>query len=176
MKKKNTHLQSNPNKKPSAISSNEVEREGAASAPNEESDDISRSRRSFLGKVTAAALAASVLGLPRLGRGQDAQPELIQPLPPEDEYMTTSCTTGCDIELQTPVQRANTALARRVKAAILERTAGIPPHPCNGDETLYRNQNYIGSYTKGLRKINNFGDVDPVAYCSLLTAIRTSNP
>jgi hypothetical protein len=119
-----------------------------------------------------------VLGLPKIAGAQESTSQVMM-LPPEDEgtvYSSSSCTTGCDIEVQTPVQRANTALARRVKAALFERTAGIPPHPCNGDESLYSNQNYIGSYTKGLRKINNFGDVDPIAYCSLLNAIRTSNP
>jgi hypothetical protein len=175
MKKKTSHAKSSQKKKQPAILNREVENNPTASARNEdERSAISRSRRSFLGKVTAAAVAASVLGVPKLARAQEVQ---IQPsLPEEIGSPSSSCTTGCDIEIQTPVQRANTALARRVKAAILERTAGIPPHPCNGDETLYSNQNYIGSYTKGLRKINNLGEVDPIAYCSLLNAIRTGNP
>ena len=177
MKNKTSHAKSSQKKNRPTTLNREVEHNPTASARNEEEQSaISRSRRSFLGKITAAAVAASVLGVPKITNAQEAIE--IEPLPPEQEGATysTNCTTGCDIEIQTPVQRANTSLARRVKAAVYERTTGIPPHPCNGDETLYKNQNYIGSYTKGLRKINNLGEVDPVAYCSLLYAIRTANP
>ena len=135
---------------------------------------ISRSRRAFMGKVTAAAVAASVLGVTKLEilqgqeeiTGGNAGPNVPAP----------SCTTGCNIEILTPTARANTQLAKRVVAAIFDRSMGIPPHPCNNDETLYSNQNFIGSFTKGLRKINNFGEVDPVAYCALLKAVRSNSP
>jgi hypothetical protein len=176
-KEKNSYDKSSRKKQRRAPTDNDEQRELPAAEKEGQPSAVSRSRRSFLGRVTAAAVAASVLGVPKLANAQEESQ--MQVLPPEDEYGTTyssSCTTGCDIEIQTPVQRANTSLARRVKAALLERTAGIPPHPCNGDETLYKNQNYIGSYTKGLRKINNLGEVDPIAYCSLLNAIRTANP
>ena len=160
-------------KKQPPASESEIQHDHAPTAKNEEEQSgKSRSRRAFLGKVTAAALAAGVIGIPKLIQSHEAaaaQPGYLGP-------PLLSCTTGCDIEIQTPAQRANTSLARRVEAAIYERLQGIPPHPCNGDETLYKNQNYIGSYTKGLRKINNLGEVDPVAYCALLKAIRTANP
>ncbi len=43
----------------------------------------------------------------------------------------------------------------------------------NGDEQRYRNQNYIGNYSKGLPRLtNNFGEVDPAAYLSFLNAVR----
>ncbi len=176
MKKKTSHVQTNRKKQhPSALNSEEP-RDPTATENEGKQPGTSRSRRSFLGKVTAAALAASVLGIPKLTTGQ----EEVQYLPEQPEYVgppvQQSCVTGCDIEIQTPVQRANTALGKRVRAAIFERFQGIPPHPCNGDETLYKNQNYIGSFTKALRKINNLGEVDPVAYCSLLNAIRSGNP
>jgi hypothetical protein len=126
-----------------------------------EQPSVSHSRRSFLGKVTAAAAAASILGVPKGGRSQTAP---------------TGCSSGCDIEVQTPVQRAETSKARRISAANLNRNLGIPLHPCNGDETLYKNQNFIGSFTKGLPKVNNLGEVDPAAYCALTKAVRTALP
>ncbi|HEY0380267.1 MAG TPA: hypothetical protein VGC87_25360 [Pyrinomonadaceae bacterium] len=158
-------------KKQRSTADSEAQLEHAPSDKNEkEQPAISRSRRSFLGKVTAAALAASVIGIPKLIQSQEeSQPGY---LGPPIRY----CVTGCDVEIQTPAQRANTSLARRIKAAIDERKQGIPPHPCNGDETLYRNQNYIGSFTKGLAKINNLGEVDPAAYCALLRAVSTGSP
>jgi hypothetical protein len=134
----------------------------------------SRSRRAFLGRVTAAAVAASVLGVPKLMSTQ-AQEQMATIDETGTDY-TARCVTGCDTEILTPTGRANVQLAKRVEAAIFDRLQGVPPHPCNGDETLYSNRNYIGSFTKGLRKINNFGEVDPVAYCALLTAVRTNNP
>jgi len=144
------------------------------SAENEEGHPTtSTSRRSFLVKVTAAALAASVLGVPKLIKSEPstgaAAASGVTPAP-------AGCTTGCDIETLTPTGRANVQLAKRVTAAIFDRLQGVPQHPCNGDETLYSNQNFIGSFTKGLKKINNFGEVDPAAYCALLTAVRTNNP
>jgi len=126
----------------------------------------STSRRSFITRAAAAVAAASVVGLPKLDimRAQ------------ESGALITNCTTGCDIEILTPTGRANVQLAKRVNAAIFDRLMGVPPHPCNNDETLYKNQNFFGSYSKGLRKINNFGEVDPVAYCALLQAVRTNSP
>lgn len=167
---KTKRARSTHKKQPSTTGS-EAQLDNAVVDKNEEEQPaMSRSRRSFLGKVTAAALAASVVGIPKLIKSQDiAQPGY---LGPPIRY----CVSGCDVELQTPVQRANTSLSRRVEAAIYERLQGIPPHPCNGDESLYSNQNYIGSFTKGLAKINNLGEVDPAAYCALLQAVRTASP
>jgi len=68
-----------------------------------------------------------------------------------------------------------------VKAASYERNMDIPTHPCNGDEALYQLRNYFASYTKGLKRANGtdgtlFGEVDPVEYCKLLSAIATGDP
>lgn len=157
----------------------EPQREFAASAENREAQPVSRSRRSFLGKVTAAAIVTSVIGVPEIlkphqmakaatGGAKVATGGAIAP---------PGCTTpGCDIEILTPTGRANVQLAKRVTAAIFDRLQGVPQHPCNGDEVLYSNQNFIGNFTKALRKINNFGEVDPVAYCALLKAVRSNSP
>lgn len=118
-------------------------------------------------RAAAAVAAASVAGLPAIEIGQGQVTE---------DLTVSGCTPGCDIEILTPVGRANVQLAKRVNAAIFDRLKGVPPHPCNNDETLYSDSNFIGSFSKGLRKINNFGEVDPVAYCALLKAVRTNSP
>ncbi len=155
-------------------SESEIQHDHAPVAKSdEEQSKMSRSRRSFLGKVTAAALAASVIGLPKFIKSQEAEMASVG-----TDLVNKGCATapGCDIEILTPTGRANVQLAKRVTAAIFDRTMGVPAHPCNGDEVLYKNQNYIGNFTKALRKINNFGEVDPVAYCALLKAIRSNSP
>lgn len=131
----------------------------------------SHSRRAFLGRVAAAAAVAGVIGVPEILKpNRTVRAAIVTPLAPP------GCTTpGCDIEILTPTGRANVQLAKRVEAAIFDRLQGVPPHPCNGDETLYSNQNFIGNFTKALKKINNFGEVDPAAYCALLKAVRTNN-
>ncbi len=172
---KNTRANSIPKKQQSTASNSEAQRDHAAAAQNEEERPAtSHSRRSFLGRVTAAALAASVISIPKLIKSQQGMDTGAG----GTEVITKGCATapGCDIEILTPTGRANVQLAKRVTAAIFDRTMGVPSHPCNGDEALYSNQNYIGNFTKALRKINNFGEVDPVAYCALLKAIRTNSP
>ncbi len=176
MKKKSKKAHGSPNHKKQRreVSDGEVKRAHATSAKNEEEQPaISRSRRSFLGKVTAAALAAGVMGIPKLIKSQETDSGITG-----TEVISRGCSTapGCDIEILTPTGRANVQLAKRVTAAIFDRSMGVPPHPCNGDESLYSNRNYIGNFTKALRKINNFGEVDPVAYCALLKAVRTNSP
>lgn len=133
---------------------------------NKRKKKTSTSRRSFITHAAAAVAAASIVGLPKLDIAQAQQ----------TEALPTGCITGCDIEILTPIGRANVQLAKRVNAAIFDRLKGVPPHPCNNDETLYKDQNFIGSYSKGLRKINTFGEVDPVAYCALLKAVRSNSP
>ena len=105
------------------------------SAENEgERPAVSQSRRSFLGKVAAAAAVASVIGVPEILKpNQTIQAAIVTPLAPP------GCTTpGCDIEILTPTGRANVQLAKRVAAAIYDRLQGVPPHPCNGDEVIAR--------------------------------------
>src|SRR5256885_15253241 len=65
----------------------------------EEQPAISRSRRSFLGKVTAAAVAASVLGIPKLIHSQTSTTDTGE-VTSGGTITSTSCITGCDIELQ----------------------------------------------------------------------------
>ncbi len=88
------------------------------------------------------------------------------------------CQPGqrCERDPLTGTARADAAKQRRIDAANYERNMTIPSHPCNGDEQLYSSQNYFASYTKGLQKVGDFGEVDPAAYNCLLFAINTGNP
>ncbi|MFL6208224.1 MAG: vanadium-dependent haloperoxidase [Pyrinomonadaceae bacterium] len=98
-----------------------------------------------------------------------------------------ACPAGCELGRDKIMggdqgrPRAELARARRRDAADDEfaRLFGPPPggtpptHPCNGDEVLYRNQNFIASFTKGLPHDDATGEVRPAAYCDLLKALDT---
>ncbi|MDT5268701.1 MAG: hypothetical protein QOH49_887 [Acidobacteriota bacterium] len=125
----------------------------------------SPSRRDFLGKVTAATAAATIIGVPSLSTLRAAT-----------TAQATDCPAGCELGPLTGVNRADTARKRRVSAADYERNMPIPVHPCNGDEQLYAGQNYFASFTKALPHPNPFGEVDSAAYCALLRALASGKP
>ena len=101
-------------------------------------------RRSFLGGVTAATVAAGFLGLPTIADAKEIGPE-------------------------NPVQRKEDEWVRRNGAAVAEKL--LPPkHPTNGDEERYFNK--IGNYSKGLPH-DALGDVELSAYTSLITALTS---
>lgn len=125
-----------------------------------------RSRRAFLGKVTAASVAIGFIGVPSLLEFQQAAAQNIY-----------YCPAGCELGPLMGVARADTARQRRVTAADCQRAQPIPLHPCNGDEQRYASRNYIGSYTKGLPHLyDQYGEVDSVAYCTLLRALASGRP
>jgi hypothetical protein len=101
----------------------------------------------------------------------------VTPEPPRSDTKKLSgkCAdrTNCDIGPQTPKERADASQDVRVAAAKFERKVPIPTHPCNCDEVRYQNQNFFANFTKGLKKINKFGEVDPDAYCALLAALES---
>ena len=142
----------------------------------ENSEKSILSRRRFLGKAAAAGvLGAGILSLPNLlgksslGLAQDKFEEV------------TVCTGGCEFAPKTGAARADMAYNIRVAAAKYERDMPIPTHPCNGDEALYSNRNFFASFTKGLKRSSvtaeaKRGEVDPVEYCKLLSALQTGNP
>jgi hypothetical protein len=101
-----------------------------------------------------------------------------EPPRPDTKELSDKCAdrTNCDIGPQEPDERADTARDVRVAAADFERKVKIPKHPCNCDEVRYRNQNFFASYSKGLKKINKFGEVDPNAYCVMLAALESGKP
>lgn len=101
-----------------------------------------------------------------------------EPPRPDTKKLPDKCAdlTNCDIGPQMPEPRADCARKIRVAAADFERAKPIPGHPCNCDEVRYENQNFFASFTKGLKKVNHFGEVDPDAYCKLLQALRSGKP
>ena len=138
------------------MSTTESECQGTA-VENETQDAPALSRRKFLGGVggLAAAMTVGAAGLePLVNSGSQAAAAEVGPL------------------IGNP--RLNAAYELRLRAANAMLAAGIPDrHPCNGDETLYSSR--IGNYSKGLPH-NDFGEVDPSAYNSLLTALSTGHP
>ncbi|MGH7890064.1 MAG: hypothetical protein ACRENF_05895, partial [Thermodesulfobacteriota bacterium] len=113
------------------------------------------SRRKFLGNVggiTAATIAATVVGLPSLPGTKNSE------------------VNAAEIGPQNGSQRRNRSAKIRHDAEIFNKQLGVPSHPCNGDEDLYPNK--IGSYSKGLPH-NNLGEVDLDAYDSLINALSS---
>ena len=109
-----------------------------------------RSRRSFLGRLTGAVVAAS------------ASP------------LTTPATSAAEEpEASLHETRASRAFRIRVEAARFQRSRPEAVQITNGDEARYPNR--IGSYSKGLPH-DARGEVDPAAYNSLLTALRSGRP
>jgi hypothetical protein len=121
-------------------------------------------RRKFLGKVgsiTAAAMVSSLTGQPSL-LGSPHGRVLAQ----EEEQLAEAGSARGG-------RRAKQAYKLRVEAARQQKADAQPDHPTNGDEGLYANR--IGSYSKGLPH-NHLGEVDPLAYHSLFTALTTGEP
>ena len=101
-------------------------------------------RRSFLGGVTAATVAAGFLGLPTIAEAKEIGPE-------------------------NPVQRREDEWGRRNGDAAAEKL--LPPkHPTNGDEERYFNK--IGNFSKGLPH-DALGGVELPAYTGLITALTS---
>src|SRR4051812_37799993 len=144
--------------------------------PDQSEEKPSRSRREFLGKVTAATLAAGIIGIPALSVLKEASAQMMIPAddpPTEVPY----CTAGCEKGPLMGTPRADTAKQRRVSAAEYERNMPIPSHPCNGDEARYAGAgNYVGSFTKAMPHDQPFGEVNPSAYCTYLHALDTGVP
>jgi hypothetical protein len=116
-------------------------------------------RRAFLGGLTTAAAAASLVGLePIVAPGTTPPAQAAgKPAGPAPAGML----------------RRNAAYKIRQDAAVFQMQTPVPGHPANGDEDLYPNR--IASYSKGLPH-NALGEVDPNAYRSLLTALSTGDP
>ena len=101
-------------------------------------------RRSFLGGVTAATVAAGFLGLPTIAEAKEIGPE-------------------------NPVQRRLDEFNRRDGDAVAEKL--LPPkHPTNGDEERYFNK--IANFSKGLPH-DVLGEVNLAAYTGLITALTS---
>lgn len=117
-----------------------------------------------MGAVAGGALAAGAIEPASAGLGSGSGGSNSAPA-----FGPDSCEKGP----LTPLFRANRAKAIRVQAANEQFALGIPPHVCNGDETLYPNK--IGSFSKGLPH-DALGEVDLTAYNELVTALSSGDP
>jgi membrane-associated phospholipid phosphatase len=114
-----------------------------------DSNRLSRSRRSFIG--TAASAAGAIGLLPLLG----------------------SRSTKAEAVTTFGRRRAIQAFEIRRNAAIAEFGLPAAVHRNNGDEQQHTNR--IGNYSKGLPH-NSLGDVDLASYNGYLNAIRSGQP
>jgi len=134
---------------------------GANGEPN------SLSRRSFLGRAGAstAVAAAAGVGLPSLLLTVNSEARGVANTADHDKVSR-------DDDEDDSSRRAR-AFRIRLKAAIAERNVPVPPQVDNGDERLYPTR--IGNYSKGFPH-NSIGEVDPIAYDALLTAVTSGEP
>src|SRR5262249_37520708 len=100
------------------------------------------SRRTFLGTMTGAAVAAGTVGFAPTAQA------------------TPSSAAGPNAAA-TPTPRAQAALKLRQDAAKAQINLGQATHVSNGDEARFGNK--IGSYSKGLPH-NSLGEVSLSAY------------
>lgn len=112
------------------------------------------SRRAFLGKVAGVA-AASTVGLPGV---------LARDVPAAE---AAACGERGPLKGQA---RRDAAFTVRVDAATSTRNQPLALHDCNADDDRFLTR--IASYSKALPH-NRLGEVDPVAYTALLTAIES---
>lgn len=82
------------------------------------------------------------------------------------------------LELLDDTLRLNQVVIKRISAALLQFPKFSFKHPDNGDEEKYKDQNYIGSYTKALLHNTslgqrNTGEVVDSVYSNYLDALRT---
>lgn len=104
-------------------------------------------RRTFLGGVTAATVAAGFVGLSPLAHAKEIGPE-------------------------TPEERRADEFSRRNGDAVREKI--LPPtHPTNSDEQKYFNK--IGNFSKGLNH-DALGEVTLSDYTAMITALTSGNP
>ncbi|HEV7504899.1 MAG TPA: vanadium-dependent haloperoxidase [Thermoanaerobaculia bacterium] len=118
------------------------------------------SRRKFLsglGGAAAAAVASGVVGLEPLANAAQGGQDL--------DVATEAAATPSGAR-----GRRNTCMGVRKGQAEYWWQRGLIAHPTNGDEALYPNR--IANYTKSMPH-NEFGEVEPGAYNSLLKAITS---
>jgi hypothetical protein len=133
----------------------------------------SHSRRAFLGKVTAATVAAGIVGISK----SDSSAQFKVPADDPGGAATDTCPVGCEEGPLKGLDRANAAHQRRISAADYEFNMPIPSHPCNGDESLFGAAvNFFASYSKGMPHPSVFGEVDPNAYCTYKRALASGKP
>ncbi len=122
----------------------------------QEQQDFSAGRRSFLTKsAIAAGIAAAA---PIAAVAPDAAQAAVIPGPATSNPLAR--------------RRANLAYATRRDAAIFQRSLPLPPHPDNGDEAAYPDK--IGSFHKALPH-DHLGEVDRLAFRQLKRALIRRN-
>jgi hypothetical protein len=133
--------------------SNEIIQDAAHRA---EPKPSSRSRRRFMGTVTAGVVALPPLLASITG---EARAQEVEPL--------------SDIGPVSGKKRERQAFNLRVARAQAEKDLALADHSTNGDEDRYANR--IGNYSKGLPH-NSLGEVNLSAYDSYIKALSSGKP
>lgn len=118
---------------------------------------ISRSRRSFLGKIStgaAATMAAGVLGSAPAALAQSSK----------------SSAAGTAALPAASNARVAQAFALRLARATADSLVPVPPHTTNGDENRY--SDHSGSYSKPLLQ-DDICLVNPAAWASFKKALKS---
>jgi hypothetical protein len=138
----------------------EIKRGSCAQDVADTADPNSLSRRSFFSRVGAstALAAAAGVGLPSMLLSAKATAR-------DDDDQDGDDDDGSSRKVR--------SYRIRHRAAIEERKVPVPPQIANGDEERY--PNFIGNYSQGLAH-NSIGEVDPIAYKALLTAVHSGDP
>lgn len=118
-------------------------------------------RREFLsGAATTAAIAALTTLSPLAASASS-----------DDNHDGRRDRNGADLAPLGPHERAQVAARIKNTNADFQEDKPIPIHGNNGDEENL--PGFVGSFHKGLPTINNFGEVDPKAYRTMLQALRS---
>jgi hypothetical protein len=112
-------------------------------------ENLGTNRRRFLSQVGGSAVAGALL-----------------------PTLTPSSAFAARDDEGNSARRADEALIKRQRAALLQWRQGVPRQPDNGDERRYANK--IGSFSKALPH-DAFGEVDRHAYAALVRAIKTAD-
>jgi hypothetical protein len=112
-------------------------------------ENVGTNRRRFLSQVGGSAVAGALL-----------------------PTLTPSSAFAARDDESNSARRADEALIKRQRAALLQWRQGVPRQPDNGDERRYANK--IGSFSKALPH-DAFGEVDRPAYAALVRAIKTAD-
>lgn len=124
------------------------------------------SRRKFLGRVGAATIAAGVAS--QTAFAQFPAPGGSKPSICNDPVFPFGVEPA-----DKAANRYMKAYKCRLEAAKLAQSRSLVYHVSNGDDDRYSNK--IGSFTKSLPH-NQIGEVDPVAYATLVRARETRDP
>jgi membrane-associated phospholipid phosphatase len=142
-------------------------RDNSGVAPKETEQRAFDRRLFFKGAATVAAVAGFGSVVPG-SLTEEAGAQILPPLLP-----SSGNTQGANLGPLPQPLRATTADQIKTTNSQVQLLKPIPAHTNNGDEINL--PNYVGNYHKGLPTINQFGEVDPSSYQTMLNALSSGH-